>query len=152
MLECLTRTGPLFEVKAEELEPLPNLAKSWEWSEDGHDLTMHLVEGTKWSDGDPFDSEDLMFYWTDHVLDPNITPTSPALAGNVRRRRRPSRPRRLHPEVDVQGNLPQAVPLHHGLGSFCPPPAHIFKPMHPTYNADMTATTSMRELASRRNT
>src|SRR6478752_831006 len=33
--ECLTRTGPLFEVKPEALEPLPNLAKSWEWSKDG---------------------------------------------------------------------------------------------------------------------
>ena len=28
--ECLTRTGPLFQVKADELEPLPNLAKSWD--------------------------------------------------------------------------------------------------------------------------
>ncbi len=25
--ECLTRTGPLFQVKAEELAPLPNVAK-----------------------------------------------------------------------------------------------------------------------------
>ena len=33
--ECLTRTGPLFQVDAEDLEPLPNLAKSWDWSEDG---------------------------------------------------------------------------------------------------------------------
>ena len=33
--ECLTRTGPLFQVKAEELQPLPNIARSWEWSEDG---------------------------------------------------------------------------------------------------------------------
>jgi peptide/nickel transport system substrate-binding protein len=33
--ECLTRTGPLFQVKADELAPLPNVAKSWEWSEDG---------------------------------------------------------------------------------------------------------------------
>ncbi len=29
MFECLTRTGPLFEVKADQLEPMPNLAKSW---------------------------------------------------------------------------------------------------------------------------
>jgi peptide/nickel transport system substrate-binding protein len=49
MYECLTRTGPLFTVKAEELQPMPNLAKSWEWSEDGFELTMHLVEGIKWS-------------------------------------------------------------------------------------------------------
>ena len=51
MFECLTRTGPLFEVKAKELEPMPNLAKSWDWSADGHQLTMHLIEGAKWSDG-----------------------------------------------------------------------------------------------------
>lgn len=76
--ECLTRTGPLFTVKAEELEPMPNLAKSWEWSEDGHTLTMHLIEGAKWSDGDPFDSEDLMFYWEHHVLDANVSPLNGA--------------------------------------------------------------------------
>ncbi len=29
MYECLTRTGPLFQVKVDDLEPLPNLAKSW---------------------------------------------------------------------------------------------------------------------------
>ena len=51
MYECLTRTGPLFEIKAKELEPMPNLAKSWDWSDDGHQLTMHLIEGAKWSDG-----------------------------------------------------------------------------------------------------
>ncbi len=27
-MECLTRTGPLFMIKAEELAPMPNLAKS----------------------------------------------------------------------------------------------------------------------------
>ena len=74
MSECLTRVGPLFTIKAEEIEPLPNLAKSWEWSEDGHQLTMHLIEGAKWSDGDPFDAEDVMFFWEDHVQDPNVSP------------------------------------------------------------------------------
>ena len=51
--ECLTRTGPLFMVEQEDLEPLPNLAKSWDWSEDGKELTIHLIEGAKWSDGAP---------------------------------------------------------------------------------------------------
>ena len=41
--ECLTRTAPLFQVEAKDTEPLPNLAKSWDWSQDGHKLTMHLV-------------------------------------------------------------------------------------------------------------
>ena len=35
MFECLTRTAPLFQVEANDMEPLPNLAKGWEWSEDG---------------------------------------------------------------------------------------------------------------------
>ncbi len=30
MFECLTRTAPLFQVEADDMEPLPNLAKSWE--------------------------------------------------------------------------------------------------------------------------
>jgi peptide/nickel transport system substrate-binding protein len=73
MFECLTRTGPLFEVKADALAPMPNLAKSWEWSADGYQLTMHLIEGAKWSDGVPFTSEDVMFTWDDNIQDPNIT-------------------------------------------------------------------------------
>jgi peptide/nickel transport system substrate-binding protein len=78
MSECLTRTGPLFTVKAEELAPMPNLAKSWEWSEDGHKLTMHLIEGAKWSDGVPFTTKDAMFYWEKNVLDPNVSPLNGA--------------------------------------------------------------------------
>ena len=78
MSECLTRTGPLFEIKADELAPMPNLAKSWEWSADGHQLTMHLIEGAKWSDGAEFTTDDAMFYWEDNVLDPNVSPLNGA--------------------------------------------------------------------------
>lgn len=37
LVECLTRTGPLFTVNSTDLQPLPNLAQSSEWSEDGKD-------------------------------------------------------------------------------------------------------------------
>ena len=69
MSECLTRTAPLFQVEAKDVEPLPNLAKGWDWSSDGHKLTMHLIEGAKWSDGNAFDADDIMFYWDDNVLE-----------------------------------------------------------------------------------
>jgi peptide/nickel transport system substrate-binding protein len=132
--ECLTRTGPLFEVRAEELEPLPNLAKSWEWSEDGHQLTMHLIEGAKWSDGDAFDADDVMFYWEDEVIDPNVSPVNPA-----------------PPEAFGEGTTLEKVDAYTikwtfkdvrptqylyamAYGSFCPGPSHLLKGQHPKYN------------------
>ncbi|MDP1092126.1 ABC transporter substrate-binding protein, partial [Klebsiella pneumoniae] len=76
--ECLTRTAPLFQFEASDVEPLPNLAKGWDWSPDGHTLTMHLIEGAKWSDGAPFDADDVMFYWEDNVRAPNVSPLNGA--------------------------------------------------------------------------
>ncbi|MDR1795143.1 MAG: ABC transporter substrate-binding protein [Erysipelotrichaceae bacterium] len=45
---------------------LPDLAKSWEFSEDGTVLTFHLQEGVKWHDGEPFSSADVK--WTYDTL------------------------------------------------------------------------------------
>jgi peptide/nickel transport system substrate-binding protein len=67
----LVKTGPLFRAD-QDLEPMPNLAKNWEWSEDGLQLTMHLIEGAKWSDGEPFTADDVMFTWEGYVLDDNV--------------------------------------------------------------------------------
>lgn len=41
----------------------PGLAKSVEWSEDGTTITFHFREGVKWSDGQPFTTDDLKFWW-----------------------------------------------------------------------------------------
>jgi peptide/nickel transport system substrate-binding protein len=134
--ECLTRTGPLFTVRAEELEPLPNLAKSWEWSEDGHELTMHLIEGAKWSDGDPFDAEDVMFYWEDNVLDPNITPLNGATPESFGT----GTTLEQVDEYTIKWTFKEAFPAQYlyqmAYGNFCPGPSHLLKPEHPKYNPD----------------
>jgi peptide/nickel transport system substrate-binding protein len=70
--EPLVMTGPMW-LRGDKLEPVPNLAKSWEWSEDGTQLTMNLVKGVKWSDGQPFTADDVMFTWEDCILDPGVT-------------------------------------------------------------------------------
>jgi peptide/nickel transport system substrate-binding protein len=38
---------------------VPDLAKSWAWSNDGKDLTFKLQEGVKWHDGQPFTAKDV---------------------------------------------------------------------------------------------
>ena len=41
------------------------LASSWEWSNDGKTFTLHLRKGVRWSDGEPYTSEDWRFWWED---------------------------------------------------------------------------------------
>jgi peptide/nickel transport system substrate-binding protein len=132
--ECLTRTGPLFEVKATDLQPLPNLAKSWEWSKDGHELTMHLIEGAKWSDGVEFTTDDAMFYWNDNVSDPNVTPLNGAKPGTFGE----GTTLKALDKYTLVWNFKEAFPKQYlyqmAYGTFCPGPAHILKPQHPKYS------------------
>jgi peptide/nickel transport system substrate-binding protein len=136
MSECLTRTGPLFQVKADELEPLPNLARSWEWSEDGKQLTMHLVEGAKWSDGAPFTADDAMFYWNDNVLDPSVSPlngATPETFGEGTTLEKVD-------DYTLLWTFKEARPTQYlyamAYGTFCPGPSHILKPQHPKYSSN----------------
>ncbi|AYG62890.1 ABC transporter substrate-binding protein [Rhizobium jaguaris] len=133
--ECLTRTAPLFQVEAKDTEPLPNLAKSWEWSPDGHKLTMHLIEGAKWSDGVPFNADDIMFYWEDEVIDPNVSPlgggASPEAFGDGTTLKRID-------DYTVEWTFKDAFPKQYlytmAYPNFCPGPSHILKPQHPKYS------------------
>ncbi len=51
---------------------VPNVAKSWEWNADYTQLTFHLRKGHKWSDGEPFTSADVKFWYDNLALDPNV--------------------------------------------------------------------------------
>ena len=46
----------------------PGLMKSYEWNDEGNVITFKLREGVKWSDGEPFTTEDLKFWWEDMAL------------------------------------------------------------------------------------
>ena len=56
----------------QDIIPIPEVAMSWDWSADGKELTMHLIEGAKWSDGVPFNADDVMFTWEGYILDDNV--------------------------------------------------------------------------------
>jgi peptide/nickel transport system substrate-binding protein len=54
---------------------IPDIATSWEIDEDKHIITLHLRKGAKWSDGQPYTADDIMFWFNDIVMDKDITPT-----------------------------------------------------------------------------
>ena len=47
---------------------MPNLAESISYSDDGSVATVTLRDGIRWSDGEPFTTEDIVFYWNDIML------------------------------------------------------------------------------------
>jgi len=50
-----------------DLTPVPNLAESWEVSDDGLSYTFHLVKNAKWHDGKPFSAHDVVFTTRDFL-------------------------------------------------------------------------------------
>ena len=56
---------------------LPGMAESWGMSEDGKTFTLTFRKGLKWSDGEPFSADDVVFWWEDYILNEEVTPTIP---------------------------------------------------------------------------
>jgi peptide/nickel transport system substrate-binding protein len=55
-------------------EAIPNIAESFEASDDATTFTFHLREGMKWSDGQPFTADDIMFWYEDVLMNTDLTP------------------------------------------------------------------------------
>jgi len=130
----LVKTGPLFRAD-QDIEPMPEVAKSWDWSADGMSLTMHLIEGAKWSDGQPFTADDVMFTWDGYIQDPNVNSNRKADAWSWN-----GKPATLAKVDDytIKFTFPVAKPLDAyylmNEGNFDIEPAHILKPLHPKWS------------------
>jgi ABC-type transport system substrate-binding protein len=68
----------LLRWNTEYTEIIPNLAESYEASEDGREFTFHLRSGVKWSDGEPFTADDIVFCQNDVVNNRDLTPGAPS--------------------------------------------------------------------------
>ncbi|WP_346795667.1 ABC transporter substrate-binding protein [Halomonas sp. Bachu 37] len=64
-----------------DLEPIPQLAESWEVSDDGRTYTFHLREGVTWHDGEPFTAEDVVF--SADVFHRDLNPSARAVLQHV---------------------------------------------------------------------
>jgi peptide/nickel transport system substrate-binding protein len=54
----------------------PDILESYE-VEDGRVFTFHLRPGHKWSDGQPFTTEDFRYYWEDVANNQDVSPSGP---------------------------------------------------------------------------
>jgi peptide/nickel transport system substrate-binding protein len=60
-----------------EYDLAPNLARKWEIEKEGRQFTLHLVKGVKWSDGEPFTTDDIIFYVQDILGNKELTSSIP---------------------------------------------------------------------------
>lgn len=134
--ESLLQSGPAF-LRNDAAEPLPNLATDWEWSEDGFQLTMNLIRGAKWSDGDGFDANDVMFTWEHVIQDENVNSWTNATTWQIN-----GDPITLEmvDEDTVLWTFPVERPVQKLFDmdflSFTVCPEHVYAPMHPAFNED----------------
>jgi peptide/nickel transport system substrate-binding protein len=59
LIRCVT--ADLIHINRGSLKTEPSLAKSWSVSKDGRRYTLHLRRGLRFSDGEPFDADDVIF-------------------------------------------------------------------------------------------
>ena len=52
----------------------PNVARSWKWADDYKSITFELRKGHKWSDGQLFTADDVVFFFEDIVKNKEMSP------------------------------------------------------------------------------
>jgi len=64
-------------------EVIPHYASGWDSNEDFTEWTVRLRPGSKWSDGEPFTADDIMFWYNDILLNEELIPTVPVWMQNA---------------------------------------------------------------------
>lgn len=122
---------------ADWTEIRPNIAESWEVSDDATTFTFKLREGMRWSDGAPFTADDIMF-WYEVFSDERLTPSKhPIYVG-------PEGPVAVTKIDDTTVEFKFASPnglfipnMAYGFGYYpVNYPKHYLSQFHEAYNAD----------------
>jgi peptide/nickel transport system substrate-binding protein len=125
----------------------PNVAKSYEFQDDGRVFVLHLRKGMKWSDGQPFTADDFVFWYQDIYKNEELVPTPNILMSINGKQGRIEKvddytvhyvfadPYYLMPDLMAGSTLISSHTLGGAnnvlLGSFAP--AHYLKQFHPKY-------------------
>lgn len=68
---------PLVRWSVDGSKVVPGIAKSWDVSADAKSYTFHLRDGMKWSDGQPFTADDIVYWWEHVENNPKIMTGGP---------------------------------------------------------------------------
>jgi len=127
---------------------LPNVAKAFEFNSDFTELTFTLREGTKWSNGEPFTSEDVRFWLEDLVENQEI-------AGDLRSNFKiGGKPLGIKVIDDLNFAFVFGAPTPGFLGTLATTFVQFFQPdeflkqFHPDYNSSITSTDKILEMWS----
>lgn len=112
----------------------PEVAESWEVLDDGRKFVFHLRPGMKWSDGEPFTSADIAFWYENVLQNSELTPVPPSgffKGGNFARLETPDAHTVIFIFAEPQGLFLRWVAR---FGSrMLRYPAHYFKKIHPDF-------------------
>ena len=129
----------------------PNIVTSWDWNDEATELTVNFRQGVRWSDGDPMNVDDYLFWWNDMVLDEDVPVNAPF--GTTVRGEKMSVEK--VDDYTLQFSFPHSNPLfmeYVSRGSYHSSlhvvPEHYMREFHPKYNSEMEDAT---ELANRYN-
>lgn len=126
----------------------PHYAESLTSNEDFSVWTIKLREGHKWSDGQPFTSADIMFWYEDIALNTDMSPTPPAWIrnpdGSVATVEAPDATTVIFTYNAPNTAFPLELANKDGGDRTIAPflPRHYMEQFHPAYNDDIDAAVS----------
>jgi peptide/nickel transport system substrate-binding protein len=119
---------------------IPNVAESWEVNAEATEYTFTLRQGMKWSDGQPFTADDVLFNVNDLIRNADFAPTHPRYMSG-------GEPMTVEKLDDHTVKFVFKQPYGEFLNELATPlgqhpvlyAKHYCEQFHPTYNSDLTA-------------
>lgn len=138
------------------LEIGPGLAERWETNEDTSVWTFYFRKGLKWSDGQPWTVDDILFWWEDEVQIPDLNELPPDEArsgkGTLMQMRKID-DYTLQLIFDAPAPLTAdrlAMWVKRGIGPRWMDPKHYLAQFHPKYNPDVDRATWVETFTAKR--
>ncbi len=139
--ESMYGHSPLRWLK-DSLEIGPGLAESWEANDDLSVWTYHFRKGLRWSDGQPWSVDDVLFWWEDEVLNKDLNPNG-SIPQEMQSGKGNAPKLRKVDDVTLEVRYDSPTPLaadyaaawvNRGIGPSWMDPKHYLKQFHIKYN------------------